>query len=40
MLLVKVKNLLTSACLNLNHDTPKEKPKRKGCKDGRIYQNL
>ena len=32
MLLVKLKNLLTSACLNLNYGAVKQKQKYKGCK--------
>ena len=40
MLLVKLKNLLTSACLNLNYGAVKQKQKYKGCKDTIIYQIL
>ena len=40
MLLVKLKNLRTSACLKLNYGTIKQTQKCKGCKDGGIHENF
>ena len=37
---IKLKNLHTSASLNLPYGTTKQKLKCKGCKNCEIYQNL
>ena len=37
---VKLKNLYTSACLNLNYGTTKQKSKNVKVAYGGIYQNL
>ena len=37
---VKLKNLPTSACFNLNSGPKKQIQKCKGCKNGAIYRNL